>query len=79
MKFDVTLEKSFEGEYRVVLNHNECEILSMPWVVGQQLALQQFGILLRRMSTDVLYAAKDNSRINTEFIREKLLKDPKWR
>lgn len=71
MQLQINIEKSFEGEYRVVVRRldGEFDIITMPWVVGKVYAIKRLGLLLSRKSADVLYAVETNTPMSGDFLR----------
>ena len=74
LKMNFSIEKSFEGGFRVVLRGDDCDIVTMPWVVGETTAMQQFTKVLHKWA-DVKYALQYNISIPNDFIR-KVINEP---
>ena len=71
MQLNITIEKSHEGEYRATVRKPESEfdLITMPWIVGQDQALQKLATLITNYTADVMYSIQNNSPMTREFLR----------
>lgn len=71
MEFSIKIEKSFEGEYRGVVRKEgeDFDLITMPWVCGQDTAMKMLGILFSKNFTDVLYAFATNTPLSQQFLK----------
>lgn len=67
--FTLRIEKSFEGEFRAVLNSHETDIVTMPWLVGKDVAIKKFGQLLQTAHADIIYAAQNQAPVTLDTIK----------
>ena len=67
----IVIEKSFEGEFRVVLRNNDDDndLITMPWVVRETTAMQQFAKVLANW-VDVKYALQTNTPMSQEYLKK---------
>lgn len=70
MEYQIKIDKSFEGEFRAILRHDEIDIITMPWVVGESMAWKQLGLILQRAHADVLYACRNNAPFKIDAINQ---------
>ncbi len=66
---NIIIDKSFEGEFRVILRGDDCDIVTMPWVVREATAMRQFAKVLCQWE-DVKYALQRNISVSNDFIRK---------
>ena len=71
MQLNIIIEKSHEGEYRATLRKPESEfdLITMPWIVGQDAAIKKLAILLANYTADVTYCIQNNIPMSREFLR----------
>jgi hypothetical protein len=69
-KIVVTIEKSFEGEFRGVVRKDDgdFDLITMPWIVGADNAFQKLGTLFSKKTADVMHCLDTDTPLSREFL-----------
>jgi hypothetical protein len=72
MKIAVSIEKSFENEFRVIsrTEHGLFDIITMPYTKSIYDAITQFGKLLYRKPVDVFHSLDSSAPLRIDYIKK---------
>lgn len=70
-KLTITIEKSFEGEFRGVVRKadGEFDLITMPWIVGADAALKRLGTLFSKKTADVIHCLDTDTPMRHDFLK----------
>lgn len=66
----IRIEKSFEGEFRGVVKKvdGDFDLITMPWIVGPDMALKRLGLLFAKKTADVMHSLDTDTPMRSDFL-----------